>query len=346
MGLFKSSTAVGLELDTGVIRVVQLKGTPQNAVLAAVEQIEIPEEAVVEGVVADGSAVAGALEKLWVKAGIRKRDVVLGISNQGVLMRMAALPSIPEEKLAQAMRFQAEEYFPIPISEMVLDFSVVGRWDGENGPEMEVLLVAARRDILDKSINALKLGGLNPEIIDASPLALMRVLPEEKLTGTVVLVDIANGLSTLLLVDNGVPRFSRVLSRSVQSYAEKNNVRLAEFFTLPGAAAAAEGKEDIGSGGIPAEWGIALAGEIRVSISYYLTQTKSGSVDYIYLSGSGTRVKGLPGLLQRELDVPVEVIQPSAKLKKITGVPGTDIEKEGPDFAVSVGLALRGLGEP
>lgn len=342
MGLFKPTGAAGVELDTGVIRVVELKGKAGSATLTAAGKIDLPEGAVAEGVVADQEAVTKALQELWSKAGIGKSSVVLGISNQGVLMRLANFPKMPEKKLAQAVRFQAGEHFPIPLNQMVFDFSVVGEASGENGPLLEVLLVAARRDMLDKSLKALAGAGLQPDVVDTSPLALMRTVPKEKFTTTVLLADISNGLSTLVLVDGGVPRFARVIPHSLSTYAKELDQPLAEI--LGGArqaAAASEGRQD------PAEtleeWGRVLANEIRSSVGYYLSQKSEGSVDLIMLSGRGARIPGLAVILRDELSVPVEVVKPTAGITGSSQISGVDLQREGPEFAVSIGLALRGL---
>jgi type IV pilus assembly protein PilM len=345
MGLFKSDGAIGLDLDTGIIRAVELRGTAASAALTAAGSIEIPEVAVVEGMVADPEAVAGALKKLWGEARLRSSKIVLGVSNQGVFMRMATFPKVPDNKLAQVLRFQAGDYFPIPMPQLVLDHAVVGELEGEGGPALEILLVAARRDMLEKSLKALAGASLNPAVVDASPLALMRTLPESQLAGTVLLTDMANGISSLLLVAGGVPRFARVIPHSLHSYAREKGARLADVLNAVQQVAAARGNgqaEDV-SAGPPGGWGVALAAEIRSSIGYYQTHNGGSQADSVILSGRGARVGGLAEILQEELEVPVRMAKPLARLGGPTRVQGLNLEQEGPDFAVSIGLALRGL---
>lgn len=342
MGLFKPSAAVGLELDTGVIRAVEVSGTLRSTALVKAEQIEIPKEAIVEGVVEDINVVADALNKLWAKARISNREVVLGVSNQGVLMRLANFPKMPGDKLAKMLRYQAGEYFPISLSELVLDYAVVGEVQGETGPQLEVLLVAARQDMLGQYLQTLSTASLTPKVVDASPLALMRTLPETRLSGTVILVDISNGMSTLLLVVAGVPRFVRMIPNALQSLAGKNVSPVPDVFETEQQAAIT--LEDEGEpGDLSSRWGMVLANEIRSSIGYYIAQRDAITVDCLVLSGRGARADGMPEFLQSELGVPVEIINPLAGFKGPVQVRNIDWGKEGPDFAVSIGLALRGL---
>jgi type IV pilus assembly protein PilM len=343
LGFFKPAGAVGLELDTGVVRVAEIKGTMRSFSLTALEEITIPEHAVSEGVVMEVTPVAEALDELWSKARIKKREVVLGISNQGVLMRLARFPKVPEKKLARALRFHAGEYFPIPLSQLVLDHSVISEYNGENGPELEVLLVAARRDFLDKSIQALTEASLKPVIIDASPLALMRTLPEDQLDASAALVDISNGLTALLLIAGGFPRFARVVPLSLQAYAREQRYPMDTVLEQAMSQVASTAESNDNAGNAQDDWAAALAGEIRSSISYYLAQPNAAPPDKLVLSGRGARFAGLPELLEAALDLPVEIINPLARIKGQGGANNIRPEREYPDFAVSIGLALRGL---
>ncbi|MFZ5596493.1 MAG: type IV pilus biogenesis protein PilM [Bacillota bacterium] len=338
MSLLSQDGSVGLEFDTGVIRAVELRGSGGPVSLVTAGRVEIPRGAVVEGVVADVGVVAEALERLWSSANIGGREVTLGISNHGVLMRMATFPKVPEKKLAQIVRFQSGEYFPIPLNQMVLDFAVVGESEGEGGPVFDVLLVAARRDLLDKSLDALQAAGLKPVVVDPSPLALMRAVPENDLAGTVIFADISNGLTTVMLTVNGVPRLSRVVPGFMNNSANQLQPEAQE------AAAAAEGLPGM-SGQIDdiELWGPLLAEEIRSSVGYYLAQNNIGTVDRIIISGRGATAPGLDGLLQEQLEVRVLSARPVSVLGGYGKTRDVDMEKYGPEFAVSIGLALRGL---
>lgn len=351
---------MGLELDTGAVRAVQLRGTVRKAVVVAMGQVEIPETAVAGGAVAEVNAVAEALERLWVEARIGSREVVLGVPEQGILMRLAVFPKVPESKLGQALRYQAGDYFPIPLPQLVLDYSVVGEVEREEGPGLEVLMVAARRDLLDRSIEALTAARLTPRVADAPTLALLRNLSEVQLGGTVALVNVCNGSSSLLLVSRGIPRFARVMPVSLQDCARERSCGLQDVVprAVPprplAAMAAGAGAEPAGGaalagwewpveGSVPlGEWGMVLVNEIRSSISYFLAQRDVGAIDLLVLGGRGARVPGLADFLRTELQMKVEVVQPPAVMPA-AGAVAARMQAEWPDFAVSAGLALRGL---
>jgi type IV pilus assembly protein PilM len=342
VGLFKQAGVVGLEMDTGVIRAVELRGKSGSAELVAAGMVEIPEEAVVEGTVADVSAVSDALGRLWAEAKFGSRDVVLGVFNQGVITRMINFPKVPESKLDQAIRLQAQEYFPIPLSQMILDFAVVGETNVNTRPELEVLLVAARISALEKCLAALQESRLKPKVIDASPLALMRTLPREKFAGTVAVVNICNGLGSLLMMVDGVPRFARVIPVSLQQYAAQLGLTLKD---VPAPFGGEETEQYVAAAGETmafGKWGLAVAEEVRSTINYFIKMEDRLEVDSLVLSGGGARITGLPELLQDELGVTVDVIQTLANVAA-SAKKQTNREAALPDFAVSAGLALRGL---
>lgn len=383
-------------MDTGVIRAVEITGTLRSAVLVKAEQIKIPGDAIVEGVVENIETVAGALKDLWTRFQIGSREVVVGVSNPGVLMRLVDLPKIELSKLDKLLRFQAGDYFPIPLSEMVMDYAVVGENQGETSPQLEVLMVAVRQDMLDKSLQALSTAALIPKIVDAAPLALMRTVPESRLTGTAIFADISLGLTSLMLVIGGIPRFVRIIPTNLQAASAQDFFSTDIVLEAKRQVASTDTGESLSDSFFPDDlikeaeeqlsithmlesetdklspkdinldqqqevvipkaqadenitddvwyrWAGLLVEEIISSIGYYLDRRDSLTVDCLFLSGQGSHVEGVADLMHTELDVPVEVINP---LKSFIGAVNTrniDWSKEGPDFAVAVGLALRGM---
>ncbi len=336
MGLLGRSAAIGLELDTGAVRVASVSGGSSRPALNSVGSVEIPEQAVIAGVVEDRDMVAGALRELWNKAKIGNRTVILGMSTPGMLMRSTAFPKVPEDRLEQAVHLQAGDYFPIPMNQLVMDFSVLGETETEEGAALELLMVAARREQLGKNLDCLRDAGLRCDVIDASPLVLGRNLPSDIGDETVVVADIGNGLTSLLVVDGKVPRFARVLQVSLESYADELGVPLAEI-PLDG-----EGGPDVL--GVSESWALRVSDEINSSVNYFVGQNDGASVDSLYIGGRGSRVPGLERFLVEQMDMPVQRINSAEGLANVRAK-NFDPEAGGADYSVAIGLALRGLEE-
>ncbi len=335
MGLFGDVGVVGLEIDTGVIRAVEMRGSGESAKIVAAGQVDIPEKAVRDGVVVDVDVISEALKQLWTGVPLGSRNVVLGVFNQGVIIRSVNFPKVPEDKLDQALRLEAAEIFPIPMSQLVFDYAVVGEKVVSDGSQYEVLLVAAKKSQLEQIVKAVIACNLVPKTVDVSPLALLRVLPQEKLTGTIAVVELANGLSSLLLAINGVPHFARVMPVALKHYIK-------DIESSIGKKKEDSAMETRISFEIFKEWGMSVAKEIRLSTSFYLNRDNLGDVDRIIISGRGAGVTGLQEFLHDELGMPVDVIDPLANISVANNL-GIYWDTEGPSYAASIGLALRGL---
>lgn len=335
MALGSAKRAVGLELDTGSARAVELSGTPQAAKLLAFGCIDLPEGAVEEGMVVYPEAVGEALKKLWNAGGFKSREVLLGVSNQGVMVRYATMPKVPLDKLDNVIRYQAQEYLPIPLSSAVLDYLVIGETTVDSVAVLEVLLVAAQRDMLAGFIEALSFARLEIIDIDVSTLALMRVIPPETLSTTVAVVNVANGLSNILVASQGNPRLARLVSVKMKDIAEVMGCSLGDVFT--GAVAASEMMPTVLNA-----WIKNLASEIRSSVTYYQGQDGSAEVQEIFLNGRGARLRGVVAELEDLLGLSVRALDPLERYANAARKARGDAV-ETLEFAISTGLARRGL---
>lgn len=334
MALSFSKRAVGLELDSGSARVVELSGSPWAPKLSAFASIDLPEGAVEEGMIVHPEVVSEALKELWATEHLKSRQVLLGLSNHGVMVRYATMPKVPLDKLDNVVRYQAQEYLPIPLSSVVLDYLVVGETTIDTAPALELLLVAAQRDMLSKFIEALSMARLEIIDIEVSALALMRVLPVSAGSGTVAVVNVANGLSNVLVAAQGNPRLARLIPAKLKDICEALGCSPGELLT--GVVTASEKTPAVLNG-----WIKNLAAEIRSSISYYQGQDGSSEVEELFLNGRGSRLRGIVSELEELLGLPVRVISPLVDFSNYTRK--AESESETMDYAVSAGLALRGL---
>jgi len=337
MAQSSAKRSVGLEIDTGTARAVELTGKPGSPHLASLGSIPLPDGAVKEGMVIQPEQVGAALKQLWSQSGLRERKVLLGVSNQGVLVRYITIPKVPPDKLKNVILYQAQEQLPLPLDSVVLDYLVLGEnpVSGENEEGLEVLMVAGRRDMLDKFLEALEVAGLEPDDIDVSSMAMIRLLPEKAMSMTVALVNVANGLNSILISAAGKPHLARLGLVKLIDLAESLDCSLEEIYTSKILSKA-------GSTDKVTAWINRLAGEIRSSLTYYQDQHGSSSVDGILLSGRGALFQGMAEQLENYLEVPVRTFNPleayaPAKRRLLK----TDFEAI--EFTISTGLALRGL---
>ncbi len=334
MQLFKK-TAIGLDMDTFEARAVQLTGRPGAAKFTAFSRISLPEGVVREGVIVDPRKAGQSLRSLWQQAGFRRRDVVLGVSNQGVLVRFASFPRVPPEKLGNLIRFQAQDFLPVPLASVVLDYMVVGQNRAREGQEeQEVLLVAARREMVDGFLSALETADLEPREMDVSSLSLLRLIPPEDRQGAVAVVHLPYEIGNILIGARGVPRLARLIPFSLTSLLGREHLQ--EVATCA---------ELDCSGRIGDKIRVfieTLASEIRSSIDYYYSQEGALAVEKIYLGGSVSLIPGLFDQLQARLDIPLVDLDPLRGLE-VSSQAAAALQGRAAVFNVNISLALRGL---
>jgi type IV pilus assembly protein PilM len=210
---------VGLDIEPGLVAAVKAR---VNGSICAERAAALPLDAdtVREGEVVDVDALTEALRELFANTALGKR-VRVGIANQRTVMRTIDLPPVTDRKeLAAAVRFQAQDQVPMPLSNAVLDFHPLGIVDTPAGARQRVVLVAAQRDMVERLLSAVRRAGLTPEGVDLSAFALIRSLHDraEGEDGRVLYLNV-DGLTNLAIAEGTVCRFTRVIGGGVEAMA-------------------------------------------------------------------------------------------------------------------------------
>jgi type IV pilus assembly protein PilM len=344
----KTTSVVGLDIETGSIAATEIGGNGSGAVTRTAISPLNP-GVFNEGEVQDADALSEALRAHFAKHRLGK-TVRLGIANQRVVVRTLQLPLIEDEKeLDTAIRFRAQDQIPMPLEQAVLDHHVVSRGTGEEGErQMEVVAVAARRDMVASLLGAMRRAGLKPIGVDLSAFGMIRALdgqpvPEGEQALTTLYCYLGD-ITNLAVARGSECLFTRVAPFGIESIAS----RVAERESMPLEEAREElmdvGLEDpiedfneepgpAGSVRETLEEGASkLIDELRVSLDYYRAQEAVPPIEQVIVCGSGSTVPGLPERIQAGLGLGIEARTPSA-LEHLAG-------EDAARLTVSYGLAL------
>jgi type IV pilus assembly protein PilM len=210
---------VGLDVQPGFVAAV--KARVNGSVLAERAAARpLDADTVREGEVVDVDALTDSLRELFSDGALGKR-VRVGIANQRTVMRVLDLPPVTDRKeLAAAVRFQAQDQVPMPLSNAVIDFHPLGLVDTPAGQRQRVVLVAAQRDMVERLLKAVRAAGLTPEGVDLSAFALIRSLHDraDDEAGRVLYLNV-DGLTNLAIAEGTVCRFTRVVGGGVEAMA-------------------------------------------------------------------------------------------------------------------------------
>src|SRR2546427_438445 len=207
MALFGPKRFVGLDIGSHAIKAVELAGAGGKYRVVHAGFAETPPGAVKEGAVVEPQGLGLAIRQVIAKAGIKPGRVVSAIGGQAVIVRELKLPPMAEDELKQAARFEAERYIPYGVREVNMDFDVIGETTEDNQRKIVVLLVAARRDIVDKHVQALESGGVEPFVLDVESFAVIRALDTQGRTGgngaATVFVDLGGATTDIVITEGG-----------------------------------------------------------------------------------------------------------------------------------------------
>jgi type IV pilus assembly protein PilM len=293
--------SIGLDIDARYLAAAQVKDG--RVVLAASHAL--PEGLVNDGEVADAEALGQELKSFAAAAGL-PRNVRLGVANQQIVVRVIELPRIEDDRQRDAaVRFQASEAIAMPLDESVLDHQVAGHAPASDGTtRMQVVLVAARRKMIEDLLRAVKAAGLKPEGVDLDAFALVRALGGDDDGGE----DAARVFCHL----GGVTNLAIAVGSSC-------------FFTRP--LSTVWDQEDAGS---------RLADEVRLSIDYYMTQPQAKTVSEVVLSGPGSADAQLVDDVGLHLGIPAQVAPPLGRMDASALAAGEDPHR----YTVAAGLSL------
>jgi type IV pilus assembly protein PilM len=349
---------VGLDIGTSGVRAAELAFGKNGATLERFGQVALPPGAVRDGEVVDQDTVAGAIKHLWASTKFSTKKVVLGVANQKVIVRQVDLPWLPEAELRQSLAYQVQDFIPMPVEQAILDFHAIEELTAEGGQRMlRVLLVAAARDMVMSALEAARKAGLTVSQVDLTPFAVLRSLASVDGVGVApsmhtdaeALIDVGSKVTNIVVHQNGVPRFVRILLMGGDNLTEAVAERMGVPFEH------AEGvKQQTALGSVPGvpstdhpaarvveSTGGAFVEEIRGSLDYYLAQPASVPVRRVVVSGGGARLGGLVQRLAMATRLPVEPASPLSTLRVgKTGLTPEQLSFVEPLVTVPVGLAM------
>ncbi len=220
LGRRKSGAAlVGLDIQPGYVAAVQADVNGSIVIRHAAGAALAP-DTIREGEVLDESLLSETLRQIFKDEQLGKR-VRIGIANQRTVLRVLELPPVTDRKeLAAAVRFQAEDQIPMPLSNAVLDYHSLGLIDTPNGERQRVVVVAAQRDMVEKLLSAVRAAGLRPEGVDLSAFALIRSLyrADAESQGRVLYLNVG-GLTNMAIAEGLECRFTRVVGGGLEAMA-------------------------------------------------------------------------------------------------------------------------------
>lgn len=338
------STAIGLDIGSYSIKLIELARDGERVGLVSAGSIPMPPKAMRSPLAADTEAVAIAIRQLIKDVGTKSRNVMIALPESKVFTRVIEVPQLSTRELSSAIKWEAEQYIPLPLDQVNVDYTVLREAKDTGTNKMEVLLVAAPKSLVDRYLTIVELAeltavGAETEII-ATSRAVARSIPTVK---TVMVVSMGAQTTDIAILKSGVLAFTR----SVGSGGEAITRAIAQSLDFS-VSQAEEYKRTYGLTKDKLEGKIAssakpimdtIVAEMKRAVAFFDEKYKDQHVETILLTGGTARLPGMVVYLAETLNFEVQLANPWVGIAKDARF--NMLNTEGPNFCVAVGLALR-----
>jgi type IV pilus assembly protein PilM len=344
LNLGKNKSLIGLDIGSSCVKAVELKKGKSGYELVSYGIEPLAQDTVVDGAIMDAPLVAGAISNIFEAQKIKTKNVATAVSGHSVIVKRVSLPMMTEEELYDRIQSEASQHIPFDIADVNLDHQTLESLDSQ----MDVLLVAVKKDKILNHTNVLAQSGKNSTVVDIDAFALQNsyeVNYDPDPGQTVALLNIGASVMNINIVRGGIPLFTRDVSVGGNQYTDALQKEL--DLSYEDAERLKKGEDIAGvaeehRGTILRSVTDILVLEIQKTFDFFRATATGESIQKIVVAGGSSRVPGLMDVLREEFAVPVEEMYP---FRKIVINPARHNEEQirelAPRLAIAVGLALR-----
>jgi len=344
MGLFGGAKSiVGLDIGSSSIKAVELRKAKGEIQVAHVGFEPLASDIVVDSMIVDSGSVSSAISKIFNENKIASKAVATSVSGHSVIVKKITMQSMSEQELQESIHTEAAQHIPFDIADVNIDYQILS--EDTTGPQMEVLLVAVKKDKILNYTNVLSLAGKSPAIVDIDAFALQNCYEfnyDPAPGSTVALLNIGASVMNINIVKGTMPLFTRDVSVGGNQYTDS---LLKELDLSFDDAEALKLGQKVGTVSEDAKMPILqqvteiIVLEIQKTFDFFRATASGEHIERVLLAGGSSVVPGLMESLRQEFSIPVEILNP---FQKINPGAGSDlIEKNAGQLVVAVGLALR-----
>jgi len=351
---FNSNAIVGLDIGSSSVKAVELalKGKGREFELTHLGVARLPSESIVQGAFLNSAAIVDTVREAVENGKIRAKNVAAAVSGHSVIVKKVSLPAMTRDELDEQIRWEAEQYIPFDVNEVNLDFQILDAGhEGGSGGQMEVLLVAAKKDLIDDYVQVITEAGLVPTVIDVAAFAVENAFEANYTTAPdeiVALVNIGAQVVNINILSRGSPAFTRDITTAGNQYTEEIQKTLSVSFDEAERIKLGGRKSDDSQDVVPQEVEHAMQsvtetviGEISRSLDFFAATTADSRISRVVLSGGGASVAGFEKAFHDRTGLPVEIMNPLSRMVPSSKFEPEFLEEMAPALGVGVGLALR-----
>jgi type IV pilus assembly protein PilM len=345
----EGNNLVGVDIGSSSIKVCQVKESRKGRSLHKLAYAALPPQTIVDGHIMNAGVVTETLARLFADNQIKQKNVAISVSGQSVIIRKITVPMMTPAELDEQIQWEAEQHIPFDIKDVQIDYEVLKR-QPERG-QMDLLLVAAKRDEINDYAQFVREARLKPLVVDIDAFTVQnlfdvsRGFPPDQ---TIALINLGASLSSLNIVTSGVSAFTRDIASGGNVITEEIQRQTGVSFEQAEDYKCGGGF-DAGGGMVPQQVhetieGVCdtIAAEIQRSLDFFMATSGENEIHRIFVTGGTASLSTLHNAIQRRAKTPVEFFNPVERLTIETKtVPEQLLQARHAQLAVAVGLSLR-----
>ncbi len=353
-GLGTEKGVVGLDIGSYSIKALELKSKKKEGE----ERYEVkkigyeilPRDAIVEGTIIDAPAVVETIKMIFEENKIKNKNIAISISGNSVIIKKISLPAMDTEELAESIIWEAKHNIPYPYEETNVDYAILKPPPHSDSKNLEILLVAAKKDKISNYSNVVHQAKKNLEMIDVDVFSLQNALevnyPEMYNQKTIAMINLGANITNVIIIEKGIPQLFRDLSLGGFFFTENISKDLDISFDDAEKILKDIPVKDISSRQIEAVLTMNIENlleELEKTFSFYEAgEKREKKIEQIFLSGGLSKLKELSLFFEKKFDIKTDIFNPFRRIlideKKFDVAYFQEIA---PFFAVATGLATR-----
>jgi type IV pilus assembly protein PilM len=352
--LFHRRPLVGLDIGSSSIKLCQLENTEKGVKLVRFDMANLPPETLVDGAFMNATAVVEKIRELIKATKCAGAECALSISGHSVIVKKISIPEMTPEELQKSIKWEAEQFIPFDIKDVYVDVQILNPKAGQG--QMDVLLVAAKKDVVNDYVNVAREAGLFPVLVDVDLFTCLNAFdlnygfpPNE----VIALVNVGASTMNINVISDGIVTFTRdismggdlttieIMKQLIVSWEEAEHYKT-EIGSMDGASSAIFREVQK----IHERVSETLVTEVQRTLDFFAATTINADVARIYLSGGASQQSALIRAMERRLEIPVELINPFKNISIDSRKFDLDfIQRMSSISTVAVGLARRAVGD-
>jgi len=342
---------IGLDIGSSCVKAVQLKRKANGWALQAFGMQPLVPQTIVDGTIMDQGAVSEAIRQLWSRLRLRQKEVAIAIAGHSVIIKKITVPMMKPDELAANIRNEAEHHIPFGRDDVEIDYHVTNPLTPSG--QTELLLVAAKKEVVSDYIQVVRDANLSPQIVDVAAFASQngfeanyQLDPRD----TVVLINIGAAISNINIVRSGVSLFTRDVTIGGNAFTEEIQKQMG--IAADEAEAYKVGGSQTEDGVVPQEVlrvmeGVSevMAGEFQRSLDFFLATTADANVTRLVLAGGSAKVTSLHRAIERRSRLPLEIADAWRRIEVDPQLDRNYLSAHSPEALIGVGLSMRAGGD-